>query len=223
MDFPLWFMVEATLVENQSGIGVGMMILLRSATLADAAFLLACRNDPETVRQFIQSRRVSPSEHLRWLKAILKNPRRRLFVAEAVVSGYFGPSFCWNLQDRVGTGRLDWNTETVEFSVTVAPEHRGQGYGKAIVAALVKEAQAWKPKAKMVANIKGKNVASLRAFLGAGFSMATNRVVRLERGGDEKTDVYQKKNGSFQPRQISLKAIRELTDVGADRTRSQFL
>ena len=157
------------------------MILLRPATLADATFLLACRNDPETMQQFIQSRWVSPSEHLRWLKAILKNPRRRLFVAEAVTGGYFGPSFCWDLHNRVGTGRLDWDGETVEFNVTVAPKYRRQGYGKAIIAALVKEAQVWKPKAKMVANIKGKNEASLRAFLGAGFSMATNRIVRLER------------------------------------------
>lgn len=146
------------------------MILLRPATLSDAAYLRRLRNDPEARKSFFEGSLVSRREHAAWLRRSLRSEARRLYVAHE------GPS----MVRAVGMGRLDFNSKTVELSLNVDPDHRGKGYGGEIVAALKQVAQEWKPGVLLIAHVKAFNTASLRAFLRAGFAVKGKRCLNLE-------------------------------------------
>src|SRR5690348_1550527 len=109
---------------------------LRRATLDDAERLWRWRNDPETRANSISTDPVPLESHIAWLKSSLRNPDRKLLVAE--LDG-----------EPVGTVRIDNDRE---LSWTVAPEARGRGIGGAMVAAVVFPGA--------VARIKRENLAS---------------------------------------------------------------
>lgn len=116
--------------------------------MSDAEILLYWRNDPLTKAMSINTSDVSETEHLAWLAKTLSNPARKLYVAE--MDGV-----------PVGTVRADLGNPT-ELSWTVAPEHRGNGYGKSMVSIA---ARLHRP-AKAV--IKPENSASMRIAEDAG-------------------------------------------------------
>lgn len=112
--------------------------------------LLAWRNDPLTREASVNADLVAWESHVDWLSALLENPGRTLLVAQT---------------DRpVGAVRIDRGDE-VEMSWTVAPDARGQGHGRAMVAAAAPEGPA-------VAYIKRTNGASQRIASAAGFVLA---------------------------------------------------
>lgn len=132
---------------------------LRLATTADAAMLLAWRNDPLTRQQSRSTELVALGQHIGWLESVLADAGRRLFVGE--VGGV-----------AVGTGRLDVLPDArVEVSWTIAPEHRGRGLGTALVAALVAAAQREFPGATLYAEIKDDNAPSQAVATRAGFQL----------------------------------------------------
>ena len=134
-----------------------MPVILRRATWEDAERLLAWRNDGETRRQSITEARVSPEEHHAWMTRTLGGTaRRRLYIAEH--DGH-----------AIGTGRLESFASWTDISLTVAPAHRGQGYARRIIRALVDEADADGLLPRLVAVVKPDNLPSLRAFLACGF------------------------------------------------------
>ena len=105
-------------------------IRLRQATIADAELLFAWRNDPLTRQQSIHTEPVVWESHLAWLETGLQNPDRWLFIAEQAVPAMQAPVV-------LGTVRADKLAEVYELSWTVAPEQRGKGWGKKMVAALI--------------------------------------------------------------------------------------
>jgi len=127
-------------------------ITLRQATLDDLGMLFSWRNDPDTRRASRNTGDVSRHEHETWLKATLKNPDRRLYIAEE--DGH-----------AVGTIRADRAGGFYELSWTVAPEARGRGVGERMVRALAgrieQPIEAW---------IKPWNTASIRIAEGAGMT-----------------------------------------------------
>lgn len=129
---------------------------LRPATMLDAELLLAWRNDPATRAASLEEARVEAAEHRRWLRAALDSPTRRLFIAE-------------HEGEAVGTGRWDSALTSAVLSVTVAPQHRGRGYARQIIEALVTEGRR-AGLTHFSAHVKPGNGASLNAFLGAGFT-----------------------------------------------------
>ena len=117
---------------------------LRRATLDDLERLLAWRNDPATVAASLSSRGVGREEHARWLRGIVDDPRRGLFV---VLDG----------DQLVGTVRADLADDAHELSWTVAPEARGRGLGKRMVVLLADRLPG-----PLTAQVKTGNVASRR-------------------------------------------------------------
>lgn len=138
---------------------------LRRATEADAAWWRGVRNDPTSVAMSRTGRPVSEAAHAAWYAWALHDVGTRLYVAEA--DGL-----------AIGTGRLSLGLDGTEVAIAVAREHRGCGYGTALVAALVREAEQSGLR-RLWAEIKPVNVPSLNAFHRAGFR-ATG-LVRLER------------------------------------------
>jgi RimJ/RimL family protein N-acetyltransferase len=130
-------------------------VRLRRATEADAALLLAWRNDPLT-------RANSRRQHaLSWEELITPPPG-------AIRDTYIGES-----EGRaIGSIHLDRDSARCELSWTVAPAERGRGWGKALVAAAIAEARASAPAGgaiDVVAMIKPENHASQRIAESLGF------------------------------------------------------
>jgi RimJ/RimL family protein N-acetyltransferase len=126
----------------------------------DAELLFAWRNDPETRVNSVNTDPVSWDGHCNWLRASLQNPDRDLLIAE--VGGV-----------PVGTVRIDRGDET-ELSWTVAPDHRGNGIGKAMVALAC-------PNGEVIAQIKPENIASRRIAASTGFHMEKGGELQLWR------------------------------------------
>lgn len=106
-------------------------VRLRPATIADAELLFVWRNDPLTRQQSIHTEPVVWDSHLAWLETSLRNPNRQLYIAEGIVQDAPGQPLI------LGTVRADKLDEEYELSWTVAPEQRGKGWGRKLVAALI--------------------------------------------------------------------------------------
>jgi|SRR6185295_3156872 len=140
-------------------------MLLRPATMDDAALLYAWRTDPLTRAASHQTSTIDFASHLAWLKRSLALLSRRIIIAEA--DGV-----------PVGTMRTDIEDGITVLSWTVAPEHRGRGIGRTMVQRLVSTLPGI-----LRAEVKCSNTASLRIAERAGF-MAISEVdgmVYLER------------------------------------------
>lgn len=129
------------------------MIALRAATMDDAQRLFNWRTDAETVAAAINTSAISWDEHVTWLKARLADERTKLLIAELDGS-------------PVGTVRFDTRSEYTELSWTVAPEVRGKGVGKAMVALAASQWQG-----PLICRIKQRNSGSQRIASRAGFSL----------------------------------------------------
>ena len=140
-------------------------ITLRLTTIQDADLLLEWRNDPETRKASHNTAEVQRDEHVTWLSRTLSNPNRRLFVAE---------------EDGVpvGTARADLSEGVWELSWTVAPNARGRGVAKRMVALLA--SQISEP---IRAEVKAGNLASVRIAEHAGmkFDREANGVLHYAR------------------------------------------
>lgn len=110
-------------------------VRLRPATIADAQLLFAWRNDPLTRTQSIRTQPVEWESHLAWLAASLQNPDRQLFIAEQALP-------VEQATVVLGTVRADKMDEEYELSWTVAPEQRGNEWGRKMVAALIDQLPA---------------------------------------------------------------------------------
>ena len=134
------------------------MITLRPATLQDAIHLYVWRNDPVTRAMFRDTAWISWESHRQWLRDVLEDINRRLFVAERDGT-------------PVGTIRFDIDPSgDAEVSVTAAPETRGGGVGAEIIRAGTAEVLQSRFVGRIVARIKMENIASQKAFAKAGYA-----------------------------------------------------
>lgn len=119
----------------------------------DSRLLYDWRTDPVTVSMSDQPPPASYEAHEAWLARRLAHQSPHLSIAE-----HGGAP--------VGTVRLDAVGEAFDVGITIALERRGEGFAAAALLAL--EAVAPGP---LIARIKPENVASVAAFLHAGFTV----------------------------------------------------
>jgi RimJ/RimL family protein N-acetyltransferase len=127
-------------------------IRFRPATIQDAGLLLEWRNDPETRNACNNTAVVQREEHIFWLTKTLNtdNATHQLFIAEE--NGV-----------PIGTVRTDYSDGVYELSWTVAPNARGRGVAKRMVALFASQISM-----PIRAEIKSGNAASARLAEYAG-------------------------------------------------------
>jgi RimJ/RimL family protein N-acetyltransferase len=138
------------------------MISVRPATAGDADRLLAWANDPITRATGFYPAPIDSATHDRWLHDRLSSPTSRLYVG---------------LEDGrpIGMVRLDLEADgRVEVGISVAPDSRGRGIGRALLEAGLAAglADSDLDVAVFVARIRPENAASIALFAGAGFEPA---------------------------------------------------
>jgi len=144
-------------------------IRLRCAGHQDARDVFEWRNDPVTRAASHEVAPVPWPVHELWWKASLGRADRALFVAE-------------DAQGRpVGLVRFDARPGGLWLvGVQVAPARRGQGFGRALLAAGVQRMAERRGASSFVAEIKDGNLASQRLFAGLGFQPVEGLTWTLE-------------------------------------------
>lgn len=103
-----------------------MGLSLRNATMGDAMDIMKWRNDEQSRQNSFNKDIIRIPEHLEWYKKRMGDENCHLFILE---------------DDNVSAGyiRIDCDRDFGEISYIIAPEKRGQGLGKEILALLEKK------------------------------------------------------------------------------------
>ncbi|WP_422115101.1 GNAT family N-acetyltransferase [Brachybacterium sp. UNK5269] len=138
-------------------------VVARPAGIDDSSLLMRWRNDPETRRVSRSSDPVSWDGHIGWYQRVLEDPRRELYVVERGTT-------------PVGTVRFDaLELAEWEVSITLAPEARGHGLARPVLAAGEAAFGARHPEVTVVAAVLPGNVPSQRLFARAGYQRDPDR------------------------------------------------
>ncbi|QRP45829.1 GNAT family N-acetyltransferase [Amycolatopsis sp. FDAARGOS 1241] len=129
----------------------------REAVEADAELLLAWRNDPRTREASRSTGVIALADHVRWLRGVLASPDRLLLV---ISEG----------EQPVGTVRFDREAPGEwEVSITLAPESRGRGLSREVLAEGEQALSERHEVRAVLAAVHEDNAASAALFEGAGY------------------------------------------------------
>lgn len=134
--------------------------MIRPAILADADAWLHIRNDPEAMFWSAQRTPIPLDGHRAWFERSLAGSTEGLYVVE----GERSPD--GTVPEVLGYGRIQ-QVGLVSFGM--APTERGRGYGTEMLAALAHEARANNVQT-LLAVVHPSNIASMRAFMRAGYT-----------------------------------------------------
>lgn len=147
-------------------------LVVRAATEQDASLLLSWRNDAETRRWSRTSAAVEPDQHADWLRGVLDDSRRWLWIAEVDA-------------EPVATVRHDVDSAgRAEVSLAVAPAYRGRGVATAAIRAADARLLTSTTVEVVDAHVHPDHAASLRVFERAGYvrvDLAADGLVVLRR------------------------------------------
>ena len=139
-----------------------MEITQRTATLSDAAILLAWRNNPSTREFSHHSELILSDEHLEWLTARLERIQ-------------FEPFFLFAADDKpIGMSRLDILSGSVnkyEISILVDPNQHSKGIGTRILHMTCEAFFSLHHNYSIVASVHQNNFVSQKLFTGASFEL----------------------------------------------------
>lgn len=156
-----------------------MSLTLRPATMDDSDFLFTLRNDPLTRAMSSSMEPIERAHHEIWLERWLNKrdliAHEGIYIAE-VTGTYYGipDSKEFKKTIPVGTGRIErsWSAlslkmDSCRLGYSIDPALRGNGYGKQLVAALVKEAQRM-GYCSICCRIRRENISSLMCAVMGG-------------------------------------------------------
>jgi len=150
-------MAGPTAAEAHSG-----AIELRRAAREDSEALWLWRNDPVTRANSRTAEPIGWTDHVRWLSVVLADPHRDLLIAER--------GGC-----PVGTVRFDrlgGKRKSVEVSINVRPDMRGEGLGRAILRSACECLAVRHGPSEVRASVRADNQRSRRLFESCGFRCA---------------------------------------------------
>lgn len=130
---------------------------LREARTEDCHMIWEWANDPVARSLSFSSKPIPWAQHADWFSGRIAEPRCLHYISH----------------DRSGTAvgqiRFDIDGERAVVSVTIAPNYRGQGYGRQVIRLGVGEVFNNTSLKSIYAYIKPDNESSLRAFVASGF------------------------------------------------------
>ncbi len=148
------------------GFGVNRIVMaiqnhrlwLRHATSTDSRLLWEWANDLTVRRMSFSSDLIPWESHIAWYDKKLADPQCEMYIA-------------MNVDDKpVGQIRFDIDDEgNAEIGYSVANEHRGQGYGKALLQIGIQHIVAIPHVQAITGIVKTDNLASCYAFESSGF------------------------------------------------------
>lgn len=136
--------------------------------MVDAELLWLWANDLETRQSAFNKSPISYADHIEWLKRKLASDATRT----------------WIFLDHgvpIGQVRFDIVGDVAEIDISVAPGHRGRGYGRAMLMDAVALLRAERgERIRLRALVLERNARSLRLFKACGFA----EVDCVERAGE---------------------------------------
>jgi len=140
---------------------IGPELSLRRATAEDATTIFEWQVSPGTRVYARDPTPPSWAEHLDWFSKKLRSPDTRCWMAV-------------RSERACGFVRLDRHGDEWEVSIVTAPQMRGQGFGKAMLAALESVSRG----ERLVAEVLPGNEASHALFRAAGFRLCADGMYR---------------------------------------------
>lgn len=134
-----------------------MALGCRRASMGDADLLWRWANDPVTRANAFSRAPIPYAAHLRWLAGRLRSEATRIWI---FTDG----------ETPVGQVRVDRAGHVGLIDICVAPVHRGQGYGRAMLTeAMGAMRKEWGAAVRPRAHVLARNPASLALFRRCGF------------------------------------------------------
>lgn len=147
---------------------------VRPATADDSRKLFEWRNDEQTRAVSLSTDEIAWPDHDRWFTASLSNPRRFIYIAEAVPGDNTDNGDNANSATRpVGMVRFDIDDagEYAEVSINLNPDARGKGYGTVTLVEGIRRFELDRPDLRgTTALIRDTNAPSVAIFAKAGFT-----------------------------------------------------
>jgi UDP-2,4-diacetamido-2,4,6-trideoxy-beta-L-altropyranose hydrolase len=122
--------------------------------------LFAWAEDPVARAASFHSAPISWEDHSRWFAERLRDPQSVIYIGENAAG------------EPVGVVRFQIKGDTAVLSVNVAPEFRGQGWGRELIAFSTRLLVRARPIRRIDAFVKPENQASIRLFEASGFRRA---------------------------------------------------
>lgn len=139
-------------------------LTIKNADTNDCIDIFNWRNNPESRKMFLISRKVSWDEHKEWFKNSLLNPRKVLLI-------------CYDeIKEKVGIVRFDIeNTQTL-ISINLNPSKRGRGLSSQCLTESIKFfVSNYNLKGRIVAIVKEENIRSIKSFKSSGFILTNKK------------------------------------------------
>lgn len=149
--------VRAALVDKQ--------ITVRRARADDCQLLFSWASDPATRSASFQSSELLWDDHQKWFSQRLQDPQAVIYIGDAS-SG-----------KALGQARFQLACGRATVSVVIAPEFRGAGWGRELIALSIRMMAREYFVCHVDAFIKPGNQPSIRMFESAGFALAGNRKI----------------------------------------------
>ena len=134
---------------------------LRQVTPEDKEMLLAWANDPVVRYQAINQHEITIDEHSKWIYQHLNDPNTRMWILE-----YNG----------IPAGQIRWDLNGKEaiLDYSISDGFRGRGLGKVILKRGIDEVRKIWAGISLIAEVKEKNIASIKAITAAGFKQSNS-------------------------------------------------